>query len=109
MGAPSIPSTVRWVWSNCGEQTRRLGAAPARAVVACQFLPLPHPMTATRASPTGWLDGVCRKRHGAARMQARAARQLLEAAPERCEQFEHSRHSLGAGALRHLLVLASCV
>merc|ERR1712087_440012 len=83
-------------------------AAPARAVAACQFLPLPHPTTATQASPTGWLDGARRRRHGAARMQARAARQLLEAAPERYEQFEHSKHSLGAGALRLLPVLAGC-
>merc|ERR1712113_1263856 len=83
-------------------------AAPARAVVAHQSSPLPHPMTATQASPIGWLDGACRRRHGAVKMQARAARQLLEAAPERCEQFEHSKRSLGAGALRHLPVLAGC-
>merc|ERR1712060_262167 len=83
-------------------------AAPARAAAVHQSSPLRHPTTATQASPTGWPDGACRRRHGAARMQARAARQLLEAAPERCEQFEHSKRSLGAGALRHLLVLAGC-
>merc|ERR1712087_106639 len=62
-------------------------AAPARATAARQSAPLPHPTTATQASPTGWLAGACRRSNGVARMQARAAHQQTEVAPERCEHL----------------------
>merc|ERR1712228_599349 len=64
------------------------------------------PTIATLDLRIGWLAGQFRRKAGAARTRARAARQQLEDVPE-CELDDWILPGSGAGARHHLLVLLS--
>merc|ERR1712060_751489 len=67
---------------------RRSGAAEfmgkAAQIRVADALPLPSPMTAMQALPTGWPVGRSRRKHGAAQTRARAVPQPPADAPELC-------------------------